>query len=81
MIHAPIAPIAVSQDTCLAALGIEPRRYLALLHERAIPHVKLGKLRIARVEHMLAALEREPAATAANETQSDRLTRAAGLAS
>jgi len=80
VIGAPVAPIAVTQDNCLAALGIEPRRFLALIHERQIQHTKLGKLRLVRVEHLLAALEAEPARAAVVEGQGARLGRAAGFA-
>ncbi len=82
---AGFAPLAVTQDNCLAALGIEPRRFLALIHEREIPHVKLGKLRLVRADVLFAALETAPAKEAERapeaqpETTSSRLARAAGL--
>lgn len=80
MSGAPVVPVVVTQANCFAALGLEPRRFLSLIHERQIPHTKLGKLRLVRVEHLLEALEAVPANNVDSETQGDRLTRAAGLA-
>jgi hypothetical protein len=77
---APVAPVVVTQENCLAALGLEPRRFLALIHERQIQHTKLGKLRLVRVEHLLEAIEAEPAPKRNEESQSERLGRSAGLA-
>jgi hypothetical protein len=75
-----VAPVAVTQENCLAALGLEPRRFLALIHELNIPHRKLGKLRLVRVEHLLDALAAEPAPKRDEEAQGQRLGRAAGFA-
>jgi hypothetical protein len=78
----------ITQDNCLAACGLEPRRFLALIHERQIPYAKLGRLRVVKAADLLAALnvERDQPVTAepeANEprssTQASRLSRAAGL--
>jgi hypothetical protein len=85
MIGAPVAPLTITQDNCLAACGLEPRRFLALIHERNIPHTKLGKLRVVRATDLLAALNAEaapsePHPTAPTTTQTSRLARAAGLA-
>lgn len=84
MSAAACVPLTITQDNCLAACGIEPRRFLALIHERSIPHVKLGKLRLVRADVLLAALEREPEQAEQQpiepETSKTRLLRAAGLA-
>jgi hypothetical protein len=82
---AAVSPILVSQDNCLAATGLEPRRFLALIHARRIPHVKLGQLRVVRADDLLAAIVAEPSAVhtdnASPETLTDRLARAAGFTS
>lgn len=72
MSAAACVPLTITQDNCLAACGIEPRRFLAL------------KLRLVRADVLLAALEREPEQAEQQpiepETSKTRLLRAAGLA-
>jgi len=82
---AAVAPLVITQDNCLAACGIEPRRFLALIHDRQIKHTKLGKLRLVRADVLLAALDAvsctsAPEQTEAPEQPSNRFARAAGLA-
>lgn len=49
-------PIAVSQRTSLQILGIPSRQYLELARAGAFPSARLGKLRIARVADVVAAI-------------------------
>jgi len=84
MSAAACVPLCITQENCLAAVGLEPRRFLALINERQIPTLKLGKLRMVRADVLLAALERAPEAEQrpaepANDSQQSRLARAAGL--
>ena len=39
-----VAPVLVSQLTCLSLLGIDPGRYLALVARLGLPHRRVGKL-------------------------------------
>jgi hypothetical protein len=55
----PVQPAFVSQLTCLALLGIDPRRYLDALVPRCHGSVALvGKLRLLPLEVAVAALRR-----------------------
>lgn len=87
MNSAAVAPLVITQDNCQAAIGLEPRRFLALIHERQIQHTKLGKLRLVRADVLLAALDAVSTTSASEQsealvqpTQTSRLARAAGLA-
>jgi hypothetical protein len=52
-----VAPATVSQLTCAAVLGVDPRRYLDLVVPRLAGRVAhVGRLRVARVDDVLAAL-------------------------
>ncbi len=65
---APLVALLVHQKTSLALLGLTGRQYLDLLDERAVPHTEFKRLKIARVDRVLAALgladDVEPAAAA-----------------
>lgn len=54
----PVAPVTVSQRTCLAILGIESRPFREAVHKYGIRHTKLGNLLVVRVADFLDALER-----------------------
>lgn len=51
------APATVSQLTSLSVLGIDGRRYRDMIAARRIRHTRQGKLVLARVEDVLAALD------------------------
>jgi hypothetical protein len=73
--------LLVTQGNCLAVAGLEPRKFLQVIHELDLTVYELGKTRAVRADELLAAVarkprrEREPEA----ESQTDRLARAAGL--
>jgi len=50
------SPVLVTQVTAPAVLGIPRRVFLALLKSRNIPFAKLGRLHVARLDDVLAAL-------------------------
>jgi hypothetical protein len=53
-----IAPATVSDRTAPLVLGLEPRVYRDLVARLRIRHARLGRRVIARVEDVLAALDR-----------------------
>jgi hypothetical protein len=53
-----IAPLTITQENCLPALGLKPRRFLELLKERSIPHIRMGKLRLVEAAVIVAELRR-----------------------
>lgn len=53
-----VAPVAVSDRTCAALLGLEPRVFRELCVREEIPIVRLGRRVLARVEDVEAALVR-----------------------
>lgn len=69
-----VAPITVTDRTCAAVLGIEPRAFREWLAEENIEHRRIGRRVIARVDVVLAALEAMPAQSSdtASESSSDR---------
>ena len=50
------APILVNQRTALALFGWTARRYIAFLHRKGVQHVVDGRLFVARVADVVAAL-------------------------
>lgn len=53
------APTHVSQITCTALLGIDPRRYLdLLLAHPEVPRAAIGKLRVVALDDLRALLAR-----------------------
>ena len=66
-----VSPSHVSQLTCLAVAGIDPRRYLDLLGAHPeVPRSAVGRLRIVTLED-LRGLYARLAATATAETLAD----------
>lgn len=59
---ASVAPVAVSQANCEAALGIPPRKHLDLVRELQLPHTRVGSLLLVRLDDYLAALARRTVA-------------------
>ena len=53
-----VSPLAVTDRTCAAVLGIEPRVFRELLVRESVSHARLGRRVVARVEDVLAALDR-----------------------
>lgn len=53
-----VAPVAVSDRTCAALLGIEPRVFRELLAREGVPIVRVGRRVLARVEDVEAVLAR-----------------------
>lgn len=52
------APITISDVTCLAVLGMEPRFFRRFVVEHSVPHVKLHRRTIAKVADILSAFDR-----------------------
>jgi hypothetical protein len=53
-----VAPVTVTDRTSALVLGIEPRAYRAFVVRERIPHARLGRRIVARIEDILAALDR-----------------------
>ena len=53
-----VAPITVSDLTAPSVVGLEPRHFRELLRVEDIPHAVVGRRVIARVEHVLSAIDR-----------------------
>lgn len=53
-----VAPVAVTDRTCAAVLGLEPRVFRELVARLRIRHATIGRRVIASVADVLAALER-----------------------
>jgi len=51
-----ITPLAISDLTALAALGLTPRQFRRWLIDASVPHRKLGRRTIVLVDHVRAAL-------------------------
>jgi hypothetical protein len=56
-IKAPSA-ITVSDATCLAVLGMEPRFFRQFVRENLIPHIKVHRRTIAKVADVIAVFDR-----------------------
>ena len=76
---APIAPVMVSQRTSEQVLGLPERHYRELIQREAVPHTRRGKLVLARVSDVVAAIERRDSKPPAPESNRERLRRVAGL--
>jgi len=59
------APLTVTDRTAAALLGLEPRVFRELLASQRIPHARHGRRVIARVDLVLAAIDRM---SSANDT-------------
>ena len=53
-----VTPATVSDRTCAAILGLEPRVFRDLLVREGIQHAKIGRRVVARLEHVLAEIDR-----------------------
>jgi hypothetical protein len=54
----PVAPVTCSDLTAPIIFGFEPRQYREFLRAEQIPHAIVGQRVLARVEHVLAAIDR-----------------------
>lgn len=63
-----IVPVTVTDRTCAAVLGLEPRVYRELVTRARIPHATIGRRVVTRVDDVLAALDRMAEGTAATPT-------------
>lgn len=64
-----IAPIVVSQETCLAAYGVSPAWYLRRANDNAFPTWRAGKLVLSLPADFVAYLRSLP--SGAREPDSD----------
>jgi hypothetical protein len=58
-----VAPLAITQNNCIAALGMNERRYLEWIIKRGVPCKKEGKLRIVEASTALRFLAPEENST------------------
>jgi hypothetical protein len=75
----PIAPVMVSQRTSEQVLGFPGRQYRETVQALGVPHVRRGKLVVARVADFVAAIEATAVKPVKVETNRERLRRVAGL--
>lgn len=68
----PVAPVVVSQDTCLAAYGVSARWYLDRANAGAFPTRRAGKQVLSLPSDFLAYLRTLPAG-ATRSDDSERL--------
>lgn len=54
----PVGAITISDLTCLAACGYEPRAWRAVLVELRVPHAKIGRRTVCRASDWLDAVDR-----------------------
>ena len=66
-----VAPATVTDRTCAAVLGLEPRAYRAWLAAAGIPHARIGRRVVARVDDVLAAVTRLASTTTTNVVEHD----------
>jgi hypothetical protein len=53
-----LAAVVISDATSLAALGLTGRQFKAFVREHAIPHAKVGRRTVARLDRVLEAIDR-----------------------
>lgn len=62
-----VAPVTCTDRTAPIVFGLEPRVFRGLLARQQVPHARLGKRVIARVEDVLAAIDRLASKGAADD--------------
>jgi hypothetical protein len=55
---AVVAPAVVSDATSLAVLGLTPRQFRAFLIAQSVPHAKIGRRTVARLDRVLEVIDR-----------------------
>lgn len=53
-----VVAVVVSDATSLAVVGLTPRQFRAFLREQSVPHAKVGRRTVARVDRVLEAIDR-----------------------
>ncbi len=53
-----VAPVTITDRTAPLVLGLEPRAYRELVTRFRVPHARIGRRIVARVEDVLAAFDR-----------------------
>lgn len=53
-----VAPALVTDLSAPAVIGLEPRSYRAFLKSESVPHAIVGRRVVARLDHILAAVDR-----------------------
>lgn len=56
-------PVTISDDQALATTGLTPRQFRAALRELGVPHAKIGRRTVCRVDAWLAAVDKLAGAT------------------
>jgi hypothetical protein len=54
----PIVPATVSDLSCAAVLGLEPRQYKELVIREGVRHARIGHRVVVRLDVILAVLDR-----------------------
>jgi hypothetical protein len=62
-----VVPLTITDRTAPHVLGLEPRAFREFLVERSVPHVRLGRRVVARVDDVLEALGLAAVTTEAGE--------------
>jgi hypothetical protein len=72
-----VAVVTVTDLTAAIVLGFEPRPFREFLVRERVPHARVGRHVVARIEHVLVALDRlaarreEPAVAATSEADDE----------
>jgi hypothetical protein len=55
---APVASCTITDQSCAAATGFEPRQFRDFIFAKKIPHVRHGRRIVVRTDAWLAAIQR-----------------------
>jgi hypothetical protein len=53
-----IAPVLVSDATSFAIVGLTPRQFRAFVREHGVPHAKIGRRTVVRLDRLLEVHDR-----------------------
>jgi hypothetical protein len=75
-----LSPVVVSDLTALVVVGLTARQFRAFLREHEVPHAKVGRRTLARLEDVLDAIDRSSGrgATPARWNEEEIIARAVG---
>jgi hypothetical protein len=68
----------VSDATAMACLGLTPRQFRAFVREHQVPHARIGRRTCARMDHVLATIDRLSGAALPAWSEDEVIARAAG---
>ena len=55
---AVVAPVMVSDLTCLEVLGLKPAQFREFVREHGVPHCKISRRTCARLDRFLEVIDR-----------------------